>query len=238
MVTHSSVPVWRIPETGEPGGLTSVGSHRVGLKWLSSSSNTNKNWKESTLIFIGFRWWIIFCWWGEDPLEVPNMQGTIYLWISSIKTPHSSIFTFGPASSDISVLQLSGETVSHSVVFDSLQPHGLYGLPGFSVCGIFQARILEWVANFLLLGTFSIQGLNLGLLHCRQILYCLSHQGNPKYLVLKAYLFIHMAIHLVSKHLLNTFYRQRTVLGLGNPVWRWCCPHARGSLQPPKFQGG
>ena len=28
--THSSVPAWRIPGTGEPGGLLSVGSHRVG----------------------------------------------------------------------------------------------------------------------------------------------------------------------------------------------------------------
>ena len=30
MVTHSSVLAWRIPGTGEPGGLLSVGSHRVG----------------------------------------------------------------------------------------------------------------------------------------------------------------------------------------------------------------
>ena len=30
MATHSSVPAWRIPETGEPGGLPSMGSHRVG----------------------------------------------------------------------------------------------------------------------------------------------------------------------------------------------------------------
>ena len=29
---------------------------------------------------------------------------------------------------------------------DSLQPHGLYSLPGSSVHGISQARILEWVA--------------------------------------------------------------------------------------------
>ena len=28
--THSSVLAWRIPGTGEPGGLPSVGSHRVG----------------------------------------------------------------------------------------------------------------------------------------------------------------------------------------------------------------
>ena len=30
MATHSSVLAWRIPWTGEPGGLPSMGSHRVG----------------------------------------------------------------------------------------------------------------------------------------------------------------------------------------------------------------
>ena len=30
MATHSSVLAWRIPGTVEPGGLPSVGSHRVG----------------------------------------------------------------------------------------------------------------------------------------------------------------------------------------------------------------
>ena len=31
--THSSVLAWRIPGTGEPGGLPSMGSHRVGHNW-------------------------------------------------------------------------------------------------------------------------------------------------------------------------------------------------------------
>ena len=30
MATHSSVLAWRIPGTGEPGGLLSLGLHRVG----------------------------------------------------------------------------------------------------------------------------------------------------------------------------------------------------------------
>ena len=30
MATHSSILAWRIPGTEEPGGLPSVGSHRVG----------------------------------------------------------------------------------------------------------------------------------------------------------------------------------------------------------------
>ena len=33
MATHSSVLAWRIPRTGEPGGLPFMGSHRVGHDW-------------------------------------------------------------------------------------------------------------------------------------------------------------------------------------------------------------
>ena len=33
MATYSSVLAWRIPGTGEPGGLPSMGSHRVGHDW-------------------------------------------------------------------------------------------------------------------------------------------------------------------------------------------------------------
>ena len=33
MATHSSVLAWRIPGTGEPGGLPSMGSHRAGDDW-------------------------------------------------------------------------------------------------------------------------------------------------------------------------------------------------------------
>ena len=33
MATHSSVLAWRIPGTGEPGGLQSMGSHRVRHDW-------------------------------------------------------------------------------------------------------------------------------------------------------------------------------------------------------------
>ena len=44
--------------------------------------------------------------------------------------------------------------------------------------GILQARILEWVAISFSRASSPTQGLNLGLLHCWQILYHLSHQGN------------------------------------------------------------
>ena len=38
MATHSSVLAWRIPGTGEPGGLPSMGSHRVGHDLTTSHS--------------------------------------------------------------------------------------------------------------------------------------------------------------------------------------------------------
>ena len=53
--------------------------------------------------------------------------------------------------------------------------------PGFSVHGILQVRILEWVAISFSRGSsiFPTQGSNPGLPHCRQILYHLSHLGSP-----------------------------------------------------------
>ena len=50
-------------------------------------------------------------------------------------------------------------------------------LPGSSVHGISQARVLEWGSHFLLQGIFPTQGSNPSLQHCRQTLYHLSHQG-------------------------------------------------------------
>ena len=49
MATHSSVLAWRIPGTGEPGGLPSMGSHRVGHDWsdlaAAAAAIFFKKWK-------------------------------------------------------------------------------------------------------------------------------------------------------------------------------------------------
>ena len=42
MATHSSVLAWRIPGTGEPGGLPSMGSHRVGHNWSDLAAAKNE----------------------------------------------------------------------------------------------------------------------------------------------------------------------------------------------------
>ena len=61
----------------------------------------------------------------------------------------------------------------HSIVFNSLQPHGLYSpwnSPGQNT-GVSSLSLLQ--------GIFPTQGSNLGFPPCRQILYHLSHQGSP-----------------------------------------------------------
>ena len=64
MTTHSSVLAWRIPGTGEPGGLQCMGSHRVGhdrsdlavaavaegiRSRISEAKNRSVSWK--------IKWW-------------------------------------------------------------------------------------------------------------------------------------------------------------------------------------
>ena len=45
MATHSSVLAWRIPGTGEPGGLPSMGSHRVTHDWSNLAAATRNDYK-------------------------------------------------------------------------------------------------------------------------------------------------------------------------------------------------
>ena len=56
MATHSSVLAWRIPGMGEPGGLPSMGSHRVGHDWsdlaaAAAAAGFNRTWTENFQMF-------------------------------------------------------------------------------------------------------------------------------------------------------------------------------------------
>ena len=53
--------------------------------------------------------------------------------------------------------------------------------PGSSGRGVFSNQNIGVGCQALLQGIFLTQGSNPGLLHCRQILYCLSHQGSPNW---------------------------------------------------------
>ena len=75
------------------------------------------------------------------------------------------------------------ESESHSVVSDFFQPHRLYSswnFPGQNT-GVCSLSLLQ--------GIFPTQGSNLGLPHCRQILYQLSHKGSPRIMEWVAYPF-------------------------------------------------
>ena len=72
---------------------------------------------------------------------------------------------------------------SCSVMSDSLRPCGLYSpwnSPGQNT-GVGRLSLLQ--------GIFPTQGLNPGLLHCRWLLYQLSHKGSPRILEWVAYPF-------------------------------------------------
>ena len=74
---------------------------------------------------------------------------------------------------ELFTLRDSDETESHSVVSNSLWPHGLYSpwnSPGQNT-GVGRLLLLQ--------GIFPTQGLNPGLLHCRWILYQVRHKGSP-----------------------------------------------------------
>ena len=65
------------------------------------------------------------------------------------------------------------ESESRSVLSDSLRPHELYSpwnSPG-QITGVWSLSLFQ--------GIFPTQGSNSGLLHCRWILYQLSHKGSP-----------------------------------------------------------
>ena len=75
MATHSNVLAWRIPGTGEPGGLPSMGSHRVGHDWSDSAAVAAAHSEVSSLVAqkvknLPAMWeiWVQSLGW-EDPLE-------------------------------------------------------------------------------------------------------------------------------------------------------------------------
>ena len=69
MATHSSVLAWRIPGTGEPGGLLSMRSHRVGHDWRDLAAAAEGFKRHSFILMaqftshsprLGCNMW--FCW--------------------------------------------------------------------------------------------------------------------------------------------------------------------------------
>ena len=47
MATHSSILAWRIPWTEQPGGLQSMGSHRIRHNWVIKHTHTHTHTQEA-----------------------------------------------------------------------------------------------------------------------------------------------------------------------------------------------
>ena len=81
--------------------------------------------------------------------------------------------------------------VSHSVLSNSLQSHGLQPVRLLSPWDS-SGKNTRMGCHFVLQGIFPIQGSNPRLPHCRQILYNLSHQGSPNLLYLPLFNFTYL----------------------------------------------
>ena len=128
---------------------------------LVRSSLTNPNLLHNVTQIIEMRWWL-------DILELLSSQVMI---------------DWNPVSFNkvlLVNLDSSSKHKSHSVVSDSLWPASPWNSPGPNT-GVNSLSLLQ--------GIFPTQGSNPGLLHCRRILYQLSHQGSPRILEWVAYPF-------------------------------------------------
>ena len=92
MATHSSVLAWRIPGTGEPGGLPSMGLHRVGHDWsdLAAAGKGSFNFKAVSILFrknVTIEWV-----WAERPRNTMQcLMQRMALWVFLL-TDHSLQF--------------------------------------------------------------------------------------------------------------------------------------------------
>ena len=96
---------------------------------------------------------------------------------------------------------------SHSVVSDSLQPHGLQRTTLLHSWD-FPGKSTQVGCHFLLQRIFWTQGSNPGLPRCRQTLYHLSHPG--KFARYKGYYFLYM--DFISTHLSKFSYLNKVSL--------------------------
>ena len=66
MATHSNILAWRIPGTEEPGGLPSMGSHRVGHDWrdLAAAAAIMKDMNKNEHYLIAGDWVALELSWG------------------------------------------------------------------------------------------------------------------------------------------------------------------------------
>ena len=154
MATHSSVLALRIPGTGEPGGLPSMGSNRVGHDWSDLAAAAaykrvlSEKWKGSCSVV-------------SDSLRPhghqapPSMGFSRQEYWSGLPFPSPGNFPTQGSNPGLPHCRQTLYHLSHQGSLNESEVAHLYptlcnpmdcSLPGSSVHRIFQARILEWVA--------------------------------------------------------------------------------------------
>ena len=136
-------------------------------------------WSTLTLISVNSIYWQnLHCWRHLWTLCFPapkyhpaGMGSTINSWSTASTMPCN----FSTISTQAPTLHKVKWSKSHSVVSNSLWPHGLYSPRNSPDQNTGEGSLS------LLQGIFPTQGLNPGLLHCRQILYQLSHREAQEY---------------------------------------------------------
>ena len=98
MASHSSVLAWRIPETGEPGGLPSMGSHRVGHDWSDLAAAVYKSLiHKDTLLLIHLNTFVA-CF----PRKINFFQGQLeFSKTFKINSSHSNFFVLRSMNSSL-----------------------------------------------------------------------------------------------------------------------------------------
>ena len=98
MATHSSVLAWRIPGTGEPGGLLSMGSHRVGHDWSDLAAAAAEYLQFSSVQLLSrvrlfATPWIAAC---QASLSITNSWSSLRLTSIESVMPSSHLILCGP----------------------------------------------------------------------------------------------------------------------------------------------
>ena len=184
MAAHSSVLAWRIPGPGEPGGLPSLGLHRVGHDWSDAAAAAAAAAVWST----PYHTLPLFsCVTLAQVLthSLPQLffylqngdNGNAYhIRLPKIKCDNNACCVILSHSGSASYYYYLA-VLSCSVVSDSLRPVDC-SPPGTSVHGDSPSKNTGVGCHAPLQGIFPTQGWNPGLLHFRWILYCLTHQGS------------------------------------------------------------
>ena len=174
MATHSSVLAWRIPGTGVPDRLPSMGSHRVRHDWSDLAAAAYYLWIFQLALQTGSR-----CRSFSNLVMCVCMCVYIYIYIFTHTHTHIS---YGNVY--VCVL-VAWSSLTHCDPMD-------WSLPG----SMKFSRQEYWSElPFPSPGNFPTEGSNPGLLYCRHFLYHLSHQGSP--LVMYIYIYIIISILFV-----------------------------------------